>query len=1353
MPITFDVEPSPFINPKIAPEKQEPEPEFLRRGPVQAGIEGSDIAAMIEYAIKPPASPYDPAFNTKFTELAKASPYFERYPDSFSEVQNEVEFKIQELNIARKEENRQIIASNGAYGIAVAMATGLLSPTILLPVGALASGAKGLGSVGKTALTTAAWSVVGATASEVFVRAVDPTRTNAESGINIGAAAVLGGILGGAFKLLSKADVERIAADMGGLETGGTIRTGPSATHEVPLGSGSAHDDSIGAARAPKFEVAPIEGGFAPGFGMEKIAARLGPISRQINSRFKMSAGITAQFDDTGMALAQAAEGKIVSPIGTIAARGAAHWGTFAIAMRETEAIFSKRADRSVNWSMFKQQEGVALLGGEVASPDIAAAVKVKRDQIFLPAYRDAVQLGMKGFDDISEEKAALYAPVSYQRNKIASHRDEFEAILREHSLEVYNAQFQKSLDSLNRKLDRADQTAADINLGPAEEAALRADLETKIKSLPNEFPSEIGDIAREIRAMEAEKRALGLGAATRIERAELQKRIGEMKDLHKDDLKPFKSAEKALTARFRNLDYTKAELEATQVKLLRQMEDLGDGQIAAIQRATETAHKLLTKLDDLPAKDFAKGLTGLEAQLERAMKVITQSEKKLDELGANGKIEQLVQSDERSSYKIMFPQAKLDEQMVKFDDLLTRIDDLKNGAEPRRAEARAAIEESLDLLAARTNAANYRKTLQMQGLAERVKKADPAQVATMTKGIEASNLDAKTQFMKRLFEAGGTQDKVGGEVALPGGRIGKMDFTEAANKMAFDITETILGHGKKSSMFGISLEKGALAAKTLQIEATREWANGARMIDFMHTDAEEMARRYTRTISSDMEIFRTFGTVNPLTEKNAKGEYVAPAMRAWEAEVQEQIAKASEIPAGPAREKELTAIDKAQKAFLRDAGVAFDRTRHTYAQPTNPDGMPYRLGAALLNLNYLRMMGLPVISSISDLSRTTMKFGVTTTFKAGFIPLIRSFKDMKATSKEIMYLGGNTDLTLHGNSTALADVLDDYQAKTAGERMLQGVSNRYGLINGMDAWNYANNTFAGAVANGHIMRHIDRLQDGKPGRGLNRAILELAKLGIDGKGAKEILHQMNLPGGSTRMDNGILLPNTKNWSIDPEGRAALMQYRSALHTAIRNTVIVPGLNKPNMMDASMTNRLIFQFKSFGIASTSKVLAAGLQDARAGNMAPVIIGSMSMLALSAISLYIRGMITGGKLQEDINAHLEGTPEDLAWWSNRAFDNSGMAGIFAYPKDAIMKQGKNVRSSNPFQDAAGPTLGMVLGQSAPVTGIANSVRSLEWDPKNAKNLHSLMPFQNHWALEIMNQLTGAFDAIDSIGANR
>ena len=48
---------------------------------------------------------------------------------------------------------------------------------------------------------------------------------------------------------------------------------------------------------------------------------------------------------------------------------------------------------------------------------------------------------------------------------------------------------------------------------------------------------------------------------------------------------------------------------------------------------------------------------------------------------------------------------------------------------------------------------------------------------------------------------------------------------------------------------------------------------------------------------------------------------------------------------------------------------------------------------------------------------------------------------------------------------------------------------------------------------------------------------------------------------------------------------------------------------------------MVFQFKSFNLATTTKTLAAAAQDARAGRMAPVVNGTIGMLALGALSWY------------------------------------------------------------------------------------------------------------------------------------
>lgn len=119
-------------------------------------------------------------------------------------AQNPEEVNLILSNLEREQEVQKIFEEGGGLGVVSAMASGLLSPTTLIP-GSFAIKALRTGKVLSGSVGTAGAASTAATIDEVALHRVQELRTVEESAINITAAAVLGGTLGGGMAKLNKA--------------------------------------------------------------------------------------------------------------------------------------------------------------------------------------------------------------------------------------------------------------------------------------------------------------------------------------------------------------------------------------------------------------------------------------------------------------------------------------------------------------------------------------------------------------------------------------------------------------------------------------------------------------------------------------------------------------------------------------------------------------------------------------------------------------------------------------------------------------------------------------------------------------------------------------------------------------------------------------------------------------------------------------------------------------------------------------------------------------------------------------------------------------------------------------------
>lgn len=160
--------------------------------------------------------------------LGRESKYAEFYLDRFTGSRSAFETNDIRRRIDQEEEDRKLLDAAGGDGVALSIAASIADPLIFLPAGEIAVGLRAGRAAGQSAVRVGGAAGLQTAAQEGILQATQETRTAAESAINIGAATLLGGIIGGgASALLSRAErevltatLERERADMAAHATG-----------------------------------------------------------------------------------------------------------------------------------------------------------------------------------------------------------------------------------------------------------------------------------------------------------------------------------------------------------------------------------------------------------------------------------------------------------------------------------------------------------------------------------------------------------------------------------------------------------------------------------------------------------------------------------------------------------------------------------------------------------------------------------------------------------------------------------------------------------------------------------------------------------------------------------------------------------------------------------------------------------------------------------------------------------------------------------------------------------------------------------------------------------------------------
>ncbi|NBD95092.1 MAG: hypothetical protein GVY11_01260 [Gammaproteobacteria bacterium] len=264
----------------------------------------------------------------------------------------------------------------------------------------------------------------------------------------------------------------------------------------------------------------------------------------------------------------------------------------------------------------------------------------------------------------------------------------------------------------------------------------------------------------------------------------------------------------------------------------------------------------------------------------------------------------------------------------------------------------------------------------------------------------------------------------------------------------------------------------------------------------------------------------------------------------------------------------------------------------------------------------------------------------------------------------------------------------------------------------------------------------------GRIGRGVVEQddITKLARVGIDSEMAKRIDAEMKQHG---EWVDGVHLPGTEKWT-DAEARRV---YRGALAAEVDRTIVTPGIGERPHFVSSELGSIFAQFKSFAMASQSRMLIGGIQDPQRAKF------------LTGVAL----MVAAGMAADSVRDRVRGRerPRDLKERIVRGVNRSGMLGWFADVNNAVESVSHNAigiypllgeghHGDNSWQWQAG-TLGPTFGTLANAITAAHYAGSgggtMSWEQASA--FRKLVPGNNLWFA------TRAFDEMPTelMAANR
>jgi len=1240
---------------------------------------------------------------------------YEGHASSFVDANSPAEVDLVKKQIDRENKARETIGLGGASGVAVALASGLLDPVNLLPGGIAFDAVRGASKAGKVAKAvgeTAAAGLVATSAAEGILQSTQETRTAKESAINVAAGTLLSGVMGGALGLVASRSVPGMTKSVGDLER--------AAGDELGL-AGSGKAASVGAAgvRSTTLE----QEGIKSALGAEKLSTHgviVGtPLHRTLASPSLDVRQIAGDLAETKLIQNKNTEG--IPSLPSVEQNVRAWHGPMAEALGGVDGEFLKyrlgadakpgvlkmmgtnirdlggTPDGKMKYMQFREEVAKAMRrNDEHETPEVAAAAKHVRETIIDPLKQRAIDTGLLP-EDVSVDTADSYITRLYDIPQIIAKRGEFEA-----RIEGWLSRISQNVDAKNEelsntvKLARAAAESHEPRISPLQEQA------TESEGIYKKAKADIAPISKELKLRERTiKRLSGYAdkARKRVQDIKPTGKLGKddplyeiLSDIRKGPKQPESLAE--FIRRKGGLQDVGDELKGMDAQKLKRGIVKKKGGLNF-----DDAARMATEAGYFPTDGARVGIN----DFIDALKSDLDGKKIYSELD----YEAVQHLDHVNGFAEELDRLGIDVSKMSNEEIAAKLDQIEGGGTkyvPDTAHTRARSKE----------AAFHLRRLEKQVSEEtaRLRKAqdkwDEIKAKMDEHGPKSRGLREEAIRVQKLVERSKRQvDRVTSMIE-DNQRLAGMEPGELKG-VASELTDKIIGGVPGRTHYSaIPLTRGPLKERTLGIP-------DAEIEDFLHNDIEHIIRAYTRTMSTDVELTHKFGS----------------------ADMAEQIAKINDSYAklrdGVKGEKELKKLEKQRQSDISDIEGMRDRIRGTYAMPEDPNSLLIRAGRTVRQLNFLRLLGGMTISSVSDAGRAVMLHGMSNVMRHGIVPLVKGSKLYKVAANEAKLAGTALDMVLDSRALQMADLWDDYGRFSKGERAIQAMTDRFGVVSAMAPWNAFWKQFSGILSQTRTLQVVNSLLNGDASPA---EVERLAFLGIGQEQATRIAEQFSKHG---KKDSGIWWANTGAWT-DPEAVNAM---RHAIAKEVDITIVTPGQDRPLWMSTEM-GKVVGQFRSFTMSSMAQVTQLGLQRRDAAFLQ----GAVLSVGLGMLSMVLR------KVAAD-----QPIPDDPRQWISEGIDRSAITSWISDANSIAEKitrnrvglallTGKPSSSRYSSRNAVASVLGPTFGTVSDAFEMTGSLAANDWSASDTSKLRQMIPYQNLFYLRRLFNAAehGANDAL-------
>ena len=318
---------------------------------------------------------------------------------------------------ARETADRETIQKGGAMSFLVGLGVvGVADPINLIPIGgAIAKTYKAGNSILDAAVVTGSVATASTAVTEAALHQSQLTRTYGESAINLGAAALLGGVLGAGGKALANSlDASAIGGIVDSMDVEPKVKTGDDSVLS-PEYRATPQEKSVGAAQ----RVADVEVSGKAAKGLVK-ALGFDPLSRTITSDNPFTRIVANRLAENPIKM----DGDIVT---AVESRAKIHDGKYAAALQSHLDIYRqyRKNGGRLRRRQFNEEVARAMRNEESAIPEALQSANNWRTELYNPIKDDLVELGLLP-EDVSVGTAVGYLNRRWNKGKVSANLPKF---------------------------------------------------------------------------------------------------------------------------------------------------------------------------------------------------------------------------------------------------------------------------------------------------------------------------------------------------------------------------------------------------------------------------------------------------------------------------------------------------------------------------------------------------------------------------------------------------------------------------------------------------------------------------------------------------------------------------------------------------------------------------------------------------------------------------------------------------------------------------------------------------------------------------------------------------------------